>query len=67
MISGPAGDGRVSAVLRDDLADVAVAVLAKPDDHIGQTYDVTGGESFTLAGAAGVMARVSGKQIVATS
>ncbi len=64
VISGPAGDGRVSAVLRDDLADVAVAVLAKPDDHIGQTYDVTGGESFTLAEAAGVMARVSGKQIV---
>ena len=36
VISGPAGDGRVSAVLRDDLADVAVAVLAEPDDHIGQ-------------------------------
>lgn len=49
MISGPAGDGRVSAVLRDDLADVAVAVLAKPHGHIGQTYDGTGGESFTLA------------------
>jgi NAD(P)H dehydrogenase (quinone) len=64
VISGPAGDGHVSAVVRDDLADVAVAVLAAPDDHLGQTYDVTGGESFTLAEAAGVMSRVSGKQIV---
>ena len=64
VISGPAGDGRVAAVARDDLADVAVAVLSDPDAHIGQTYDVTGGESFTLAEAAIVMSRVSGKQIV---
>ena len=64
VISGPAADGRVSAVLRDDLADVAVAVLTQPDDHIGQTYDVTGGESFTLAEAADVMSRASGKHIV---
>ena len=27
VIRGPAGDGRVAAVARDDIADVAVAVL----------------------------------------
>ena len=64
VISGPAGQGRVAAVSRDDLADVAVAVLSDPDAHIGRTYDVTGGESFTLAEAASVMSRASGKQIV---
>ena len=41
-----------------------MAVLAEADDHLGQTYDVTGGESFTPAEAADVMSRVSGKQIV---
>jgi uncharacterized protein YbjT (DUF2867 family) len=64
VISGPAGGGRVAAVSRDDLADVAVAVLSDPHAHIGQTYDVTGGESFTLADAASVMSRLSGKHIV---
>jgi NAD(P)H dehydrogenase (quinone) len=64
LISGPAGDGRVAAVLRDDLADVAAAVLASADEHVGKTYDVTGGEAFTLAEAAAEMSRVSGRRIV---
>ena len=36
---------------RDDVADVAVAVLTS-EWHDGKTYDVTGPEAFTLAGAA---------------
>jgi len=63
VISGPAGEGRVSAVLRDDLGAVAVAVLADPGEHAGRTYDVTGGEAFTLADAAAVMAAASGRTI----
>jgi NAD(P)H dehydrogenase (quinone) len=38
-ISGPAGEGRVAAVSRDDLADVAAAVLMNPNDHVGRTYE----------------------------
>jgi len=49
VIRGPAGDGRVGAVLRDDLADVVVEILADPAAHEGAVYDVTGPEAFSLA------------------
>jgi uncharacterized protein YbjT (DUF2867 family) len=48
VIRGPGGDGRVGAVLRDDLADVVVEILADPAAHDGASYDVTGPEAFTL-------------------
>jgi len=48
VLRGPAGDGAVSAVARDDVADVAVAVLLG-DGHDGMTYDVTGPRALTLA------------------
>jgi uncharacterized protein YbjT (DUF2867 family) len=51
VLRGPAGAGRVAAVSRDDVADVAVEVLLH-DDHGGQTYDVTGPVAFTMAQAA---------------
>lgn len=61
-ISGPAGDGRVAAVLRDDVAESAVASLLG-DGHLGKTYDLTGPEAFTFTEAAEVMSRVSRKVI----
>jgi uncharacterized protein YbjT (DUF2867 family) len=51
VIRGPAGDGRVSAILRDDVATAASAVLTT-DGHDGTTYDLTGPSSFSLADAA---------------
>jgi uncharacterized protein YbjT (DUF2867 family) len=33
VIRGPAGEGRVAAVARDDIADAAVAVLTTTDSH----------------------------------
>lgn len=47
VIRGSAGDGRVGAVARDDIAEVAVAVLLG-EGHDGRTYDVTGPEAVTL-------------------
>ena len=47
VIRGPAGDGRVSAILRDDVAAAAVAVLRAPRD--GETFDLTGPSAFSLA------------------
>lgn len=47
VIRGPAGDGRVAWVSRDDLADVATAVLTS-SGHERQTYDVTGPEAMSL-------------------
>jgi len=61
VIRGPAGDGRVSAVTQDDLADVATAVLLEPTRHVGQTYDLTGPEALTLADAAAIITEVTGR------
>jgi uncharacterized protein YbjT (DUF2867 family) len=62
VIRGPAGNGRLAAVLRDDVAAAAAAVLATPD-HEGQTYDLTGPEAFTLAEAAAALSRATGMAI----
>jgi NAD(P)H dehydrogenase (quinone) len=50
VIRGPAGDGRVSAILRDAVAAAAAAVLTS-QGHAGKSYDLTGPSSFTLAEA----------------
>jgi len=55
VIRGPGGDGRVGAVLRDDLADVIAEILADPPAHDGQSYDVTGPEAFSLAEIASLL------------
>jgi NAD(P)H dehydrogenase (quinone) len=54
VIRGPAGDGRVSAILRDDVAAAAAAVLLD-GDHDGATYDLTGPSSFSLSEAAALL------------
>jgi NAD(P)H dehydrogenase (quinone) len=62
VIRGPAGDGRVAGVARDDVADVAAAVLLG-DGHDGRAYDVTGPEVFTLHQAAEELTRASGRTV----
>jgi NAD(P)H dehydrogenase (quinone) len=62
VIRGPAGDGRVAAIARDDIADVAVEVLVG-DGHERQSYDLTGAEAFTLGEAAEELSRASGRLI----
>lgn len=49
VIRGPGGDGRVAAVARADVADVATAVLRDPGEHVDATYELTGPESLTMA------------------
>ena len=61
VIAAPAGDGGVGFVSRDDLADVAAAVLLRTDDDLdGQALDVTGPEALTLGEAAEVLTEVTG-------
>lgn len=62
VIRGPAGDGRAGYVARDDVADVAVAVLAG-DGHAGRAYDVTGPEAITMAQAAELLSEASGRAV----
>jgi uncharacterized protein YbjT (DUF2867 family) len=59
IIRGPAGSGTIAWVSRDDLADVAAAVLTT-GGHDGASYDVTGAQPLTLAEAAEEFSRVTG-------
>ncbi len=62
VIRGPAGDGRVAAVARDDIADVAVETLLS-DEHAGATYELSGGQAFTMAEAAEILTRETGREV----
>jgi len=51
IVQGPAGNGTITWVSRDDLADVAVAVLTT-SGHDGASYEITGAQALTLTQAA---------------
>ena len=68
VLRGPAGDGRLAAVARADVTDVAVAVLkaaavVEPGSsaHDGTVYHLTGPQSLTLAEYAAILTRVTGR------
>ena len=63
VIRGPAGDGVVSAVSREDVARSAVTVLRDPVLHVGTTYNLTGPEELTLAAAADILTAETGRTI----
>jgi uncharacterized protein YbjT (DUF2867 family) len=63
VIRGPAGEGRVSAVARADIARVAAAVLLDPESHRSATYDLTGPEALTLTEAAGIIGEATGREV----
>ena len=63
VIAGPAGDGRVAAVARDDVADVAARILQAPDDFAGETFELTGPYTFSLAELAAEMTCMTGKPV----
>jgi NAD(P)H dehydrogenase (quinone) len=62
VIRGPAGEGRVAWVTRDDIADVAVSVVTG-SGHEGCTYDITGPEALTMAETAEKLSLVTGRRI----
>ncbi|WP_250288734.1 SDR family oxidoreductase [Streptomyces atroolivaceus] len=64
ILRGPGGEGRVSAVAHEDIADSASAVLLdEGTGHDGATYDLTGPEAFTLAEAAAELSRCTGREV----
>lgn len=63
VIRGPAGDGVVSAVSREDVALCAVTVLRDPALHVGTTYNLTGPEEISLAFAAEVLTAETGRTV----
>ena len=63
VIRGPAGDGRVAAVARDDVAAVALETLLS-DEHAGRAYELTGPVALTLAEAAAIITRETEREVV---
>jgi uncharacterized protein YbjT (DUF2867 family) len=56
-IKAPAGEGRVAAVAREDVAEVAALALLDPATHAGEAYVMTGPEALTLHEVAAVLSR----------
>jgi NAD(P)H dehydrogenase (quinone) len=63
VLRGPAGEGAVSAVTQDDVADAATAVLRSAADHAGAVYDLTGPEDLTLDQVAAIITKTTGRQV----
>lgn len=62
VLRGPAGDGAVAWVAREDVARAIAAALANPDGA-GSTYDLTGPEAFTLADTAKRLSALCGRAL----
>lgn len=58
----PAGDGKVGAVLRSELAEATAQVLIS-DNHEGKSYDFTNVQAFSYHDVATVLSEISGKTI----
>ncbi|MFC3931336.1 SDR family oxidoreductase [Streptococcus dentapri] len=62
-IKGPAGNGRVSLVVRADVAEVVAQILKDPEKWANRTLDMTGPEDLTLAEIAQIASEILGKEI----
>lgn len=62
-LRAPAGDGRVSAVAKLDVARSAAAVLRDPGAHAGRVYDITGPEALTFTEIAETMTAAARRPI----
>ena len=62
VIRAPAGDGKVSWISRDDVADTVVAAV-QTDEHVGQVLENTGPEALDFYETAAVLSRVTGREI----
>ncbi|HTJ64853.1 MAG TPA: NAD(P)H-binding protein [Alphaproteobacteria bacterium] len=62
LIRGPAGDGRVAWVARDDVAAVAAAVLRDPARYPG-VYELTGPEALSLAETTHRLSSLPGRKL----
>jgi uncharacterized protein YbjT (DUF2867 family) len=62
VIRGPAGDGQLAPVTRDDIANVAVTALLDPK-YDGTTFDVTGPELITMDDIAQLLTELTGRLV----
>lgn len=62
VIYVPAGGGKISAVLRSEMAEAAASILATAD-HEGKEYDFTNAEAISYEEMAQIISEASGKMI----
>jgi len=62
VIRGPAGSGRVAAVSRRDVAEVAAMVLRNLANHGDTTYNLTGPQAYTLDEIAAILTEAGGRE-----
>ncbi|MBP3036773.1 SDR family oxidoreductase [Arthrobacter sp. zg-ZUI100] len=63
VIRGPAGDGRLAAVARADVARCAARILTAPQEHAGAVYTLTGPQALSFEEIAGILTRVGGSKV----
>ncbi|PRY12133.1 SDR family oxidoreductase [Kineococcus rhizosphaerae] len=61
-LRGPAGTGRVGAVARADVAEVALAAVLD-ESHAGRSYDLTGPQALSFAEIAATLSAVGGTPV----
>ena len=62
-IKGPAGNGKVSAVVRSDVSEVAAKILENPEKWENQTLNMTGSEELTMEEITKLASKYLGKEI----
>ena len=62
-IKGPAGNGKVSALVRSDVSEVAAKILENPEKWENQTLNMTGSEELTMEEITKLASKYLGKEI----
>ena len=62
-IKGPAGNGKVSAVVRSDVSEVVAKILENPGKCENQTLNMTGPEELSMAEIVKAVSEYFGKEI----
>jgi NAD(P)H dehydrogenase (quinone) len=62
-VLGSAGEGRVSAATRADMAEAAAVVLTT-EGHAGATYELGGDQAYTLGELAAEVSSATGREVV---
>ena len=66
IIFQPAGDGKTTFALRDDMAEAGVAVLTG-EGHENRSYEISGSKALSYADIAAIISAASGKQVTYVS
>ena len=62
-IKGPAGNGKVSAIVRSDVSEVAAKILENPGKWENQTLNMTGPEELSMDEIVKAVSKYFGKEI----